>query len=230
MRRSCFVFSSLWLLVFSLHAAVNISSTRVVFNHGETQRTVALVNDGEYPVVVQSWVDEGDPRQGPSQANAPFVVLPPVLKILPGEQREVRILTTGQGLAQDRESLYWLNVYQIPPEMKQTQSGEKLRLALRNQIKILWRPKNTGALTEKALNMLSFCYEGGVIYAVNDSEWNITLAEVSFEDYSISGIVVQPYSRRMIFNSASPLARNNTINFTVINDEGNRWGFSAVVN
>jgi len=230
MRKFCFVFSSLWLLAFSLHAAVNINTTRVVFNHGETQRTVSLVNDGDYPVVVQSWVDDGDPQKGPSQASAPFVVLPPVLKMLPGERRELKIMTTGKGLATDRESLYWLNVYQIPPEVKSPQTGEKVRLALRNQLKVLWRPQNTGVLTEKSINMLSFRYEGGMIHAVNDSSWNITLADVSFGEYSISGIVLAPHTTSMIFNSVTPVMRQNKINFTVINDEGNRWGFSAEVN
>lgn len=65
------------LLAFSAQAAVNISTTRVIFNYGEPQRTVMLVNDGAYPVVVQSWVDDGDPQKGPSQSTAPFVVLPP---------------------------------------------------------------------------------------------------------------------------------------------------------
>lgn len=230
MSRFYCVFSSFLLLAFSVQAAVNISTTRVVFNHGETQRTVMLVNDGDYPVVVQSWVDDGAPDKGPSQASAPFVVLPPVLKIQPGEQRELRIMTTGKGLAQDRESLFWLNVYQIPPEMKNAPTGEKVRLTLRNQLKALWRPKNTGVLTEKSINLLSFRYESGMIHAVNDSSWNITLAEVSFGDYSTGGIVVLPHSRSMIFISVPPERRNNTINFVVINDEGNRWGFSAVVN
>ncbi|WP_352433938.1 fimbrial biogenesis chaperone [Citrobacter freundii] len=58
------------MLAFGLHAAVNISTTRVIFNHGETQRSVMLVNDGNYPVVVQSWVDDGTPEKGPSQANS----------------------------------------------------------------------------------------------------------------------------------------------------------------
>jgi P pilus assembly protein, chaperone PapD len=229
MRKFCFVFSSLWLLAFSLHAAVNINATRVVFNNGETQRVVSLVNDGDYPVVVQNWVDDGDPQKGPSQANAPFVVVPPVLKIQPGEKRELRIMTSGKGLATDRESLYWLNIYQIPPELKSAQPGEKVRLALRNQLKVLWRPKNVGVLTEKSINLLSFRYEDGTIHAINESAWNITLADVSFGDYSSSGIVVPPHSRSMIFNSAPPVKQDNKINFTVINDEGNRWGFSAEV-
>ncbi|MGU3415500.1 molecular chaperone [Enterobacteriaceae bacterium C34A] len=230
MFRFYFVFSSVWLLALSAHAAVNISTTRVIFNHGETQRTVTLVNDGRYPVVLQSWVDDGDPQKGPSQASALFVVLPPVMKMLPGEKRELRIMTSGKGLATDRESLYWLNVYQIPPEMKEAPAGEKMRLALRNQLKVLWRPKNTGVLTEKSINLLRFRYGDGAIYAINDSSWNITLGDVSLGEYSTSGIVLSPHSQSVIFNSAPPAVRQNKINFSVINDEGNRWGFSAEIN
>lgn len=149
------------MLAFGLHAAVNISTTRVIFNHGETQRSVMLVNDGNYPVVVQSWVDDGTPEKGPSQASSPFIVLPPVLKILPGEQREIKVMTTGAGLANDYESLFWLNVYQVPAELKNSPTGEKVRLTLRNQLKVLWRPKNTGVLTEKSINLLSFHHENG---------------------------------------------------------------------
>jgi len=223
------VFSSFCLVAFSSQAAVNINMTRVIFNHGEVQRTVMLVNDGDYPVVIQSWIDDGLPERVPSQASAPFVVLPPVLKIQPGEQRELRVMTTGSGLADDRESLFWLNVYQIPPEQKQARNGEKILLALRNQIKVLWRPKKIGALTKESLNLLRFSNADGGIYATNDGPWNITLDNVSLGDYSISGIVVSPHSRQMIFRSVAPEQRNNKINFTVINDEGNRWGASGVV-
>ncbi|MEX3019742.1 molecular chaperone [Kluyvera sp. STS39-E] len=223
------VFSSFYLTAFSSQAAVNINMTRVIFNHGETQRTVMLVNDGDYPVVIQSWIDDGLPERVPSQASAPFVVLPPVLKIQPGEQRELRVMTTGSGLANDRESLFWLNVYQIPPEQKQARNGEKVLLALRNQIKVLWRPRKIGALTKESLNLLRFSYADGGIYAMNDGPWNITLDNVSIGEYSTSGIVVSPYSRQMIFRSVTPERRNNKINFTVINDEGNRWGTSGVV-
>lgn len=75
MYKFYYVFSSLWMLAFGVQAAVNISTTRVIFNHGETQRTVMLVNDGNYPVVVQSWVDDGTPEKG-HRASSPFIVLP----------------------------------------------------------------------------------------------------------------------------------------------------------
>ena len=90
--------------------------------------------------------------------------------------------------------------------------------------------ENTGVLTEKSINLLSFHHENGGIYAVNQSSWNISLANVDSGDYSITGIVVSPRSRQVIFKSAPPEMLNNKINFTVINDEGNRWGFSTVVN
>lgn len=158
------------------------------------------------------------------------MVIPPVLKMLPGERRELRILTSGRGLLTDRESLYWLNIYQIPPEVKNSPVGEKVRLALRSQLKVLWRPENIGVLTEESINLLYFSYRHSGIYDDNRSDWNISLSEVNFGNYSITGIVIPPHSARQIFNISPPSKWNNKINFTVINDEGNHWGFTAEVN
>ncbi|MGK0599120.1 fimbrial biogenesis chaperone [Yokenella regensburgei] len=230
MRKFFYVFSSLLWLVTHADAAVNLNTTRVVFNAGATQRSVTLSNDGDYPVVVQSWVDDGNPENTPSQARAPFVVLPPVMKLMPGQQREIRVMTTGQGLPQDRESLYWLNVYQIPALPVSATAGEKVRLVLRNQLKVLWRPKAVGRLTEKSINQLTFIRKYGVIYAKNDSMWNITLAEASCGAFSSGGMVVPPWAERPLSALVTAVSGCNTINFTVINDDGNRWGFRAEVN
>lgn len=155
-RKFCCVFSSLLFLAGPALAVVNVNTTRVVFESGVQQKTVKLVNDGDYPVLVQSWIDDGDPLSTPDNAVSGFVVLPPVLKLLPGEQRELRLMGSGADLPADRESLFWLNIYQIPPEMKTTTNSEKVRLSLRTQLKVLWRPKGVGNPDEKSINLLIF--------------------------------------------------------------------------
>ncbi|MBV8874281.1 MAG: fimbria/pilus periplasmic chaperone [Metakosakonia sp.] len=228
-RKYYCVFSSLLLLAGPALAAVNVSTTRVVFESGVQQKTVKLVNDGDYPVLVQSWIDDGNPLSTPDNAVHAFMVLPPVLKLLPGEQRELRLMGTGDGLPADRESLYWLNVYQIPPETKTAHTGEKVRLSLRTQLKVLWRPKGVGNPDEKSINLLSFFYESGVIYVKNNSKWNMTLTDLVMGDYSLGGIVVSPGDRQAIFRINTPALRNNKINFATLNDDGNKWGASATI-
>lgn len=228
-RKYYCVFSSLLLLAGPALAVVNVNTTRVVFESGVQQKTVKLVNDGDYPVLVQSWIDDGDPLSTPDSAASGFVLLPPVLKLLPGEQRELRLMGSGAGLPADRESLFWLNVYQIPPEMKTAPVSEKVRFSLRTQLKVLWRPKGLDNPDEKSINLLSFSHEDGVIYVKNNSKWNMTLTDLVMEDYSSSGIVVSPGDRQAIFKINAPAIRNNKINFAVLNDDGNKWGASATI-
>lgn len=230
MRKFCCVFSSLLLFSLPLQAAVNVNTTRVVFAHGVQQKTVKLVNDGDTPMLVQSWIDEGHPHSTPDNASPAFVVLPPMLKLLPGEQREIRLLGTGVGLAADSESMFWLNVYQIPPEQVSATHAEKVRLALRTQLKVLWRPRGVPDLNIDSMNMLSFIHKSGVIYAKNKTKWNITLSDVVMSNYSSDGLLVPPGEERAIFTINAPVARNNKIDFAVINDDGNKWGLSALIN
>ncbi len=208
---------------------MNVNTTRVVFAHGVQQKTVRLANDGDTPMLVQSWIDDGNPYSTPDNAHPAFVVLPPVLKLLPGEQREIRLMGSGAGLATDKESLFWLNVYQLPPEQAGTTHAEKVRLALRTQLKVLWRPKGISDLNIDSMNMLDFTHKSGAIYVKNKTQWNITLSDLVVENYSSNGLIVAPGEERAIFTINAPVARNNKIDFAVINDDGNKWGLSALI-
>ena len=228
-RKFCCVFSSLLLLSQPLLAAVNVNATRVVFDNGVQHKSLKLVNDGDQPMLVQSWIDDGAAHSTPDRANPAFVVLPPVLKLLPGEQREIRLMGSGVGLPTDRESLLWLNLYQIAPESPAASGAEKVRFALRTQLKVLWRPKTVPRLDLSSMNMLEFMRVSSDIYVVNKTKWNITLTDLVIEGYSSDGVVVAPGGKQAIFTLKSPVAINNKIDFAVINDDGNKWGLSASI-
>lgn len=51
-------------------------------------------------------------------------------------------------LPQDRESLFYLNVIDIPPD-NPARSGNLLKLAMQNRIKLFYRPQGIAALDEK---------------------------------------------------------------------------------
>lgn len=95
-------------------AGVTAERTRLVFVEGQREASLLLVNQNPYPVLVQAWVDDGALDGEPDTALAPFLPLPPVFRLEPGRQRSLRLLATGQAQARDRESLYWLNIYEIP--------------------------------------------------------------------------------------------------------------------
>lgn len=113
-------------------ASISLSATRVVFDGAHKEANV-IVRNGNQEVLVQSWVDAGD------RAQAPFAITPPLARVLPKQEQLLRILYEGQGLPTDRESVVWLNVQEIPQASTQANT---LQLAVRQRIKIFFRPAN----------------------------------------------------------------------------------------
>jgi fimbrial chaperone protein/chaperone protein EcpD len=132
------------LLVVGLSAApyadasVVIAATRVIYSAGQSEVTVKLTNEGLAPALTQTWLDDGDPKAAPGAISIPFIVMPPVARIDPGSGQTLRIFHTGEPLPEGRESIFWLNVLEIPPKASGT--ANKLELAFRSRIKFFYRP------------------------------------------------------------------------------------------
>lgn len=101
-----------------------------------------LLNTNGYPIVAQTWVDNGDVNAAPELSHAPFVTLPSVFALPPSALKELRILFAGANLPTDRESVFWLNLYEIPPSQPTTPPlASRVTLAMNTQMKIFYRPK-----------------------------------------------------------------------------------------
>lgn len=104
------LFISSWV-----QAGVIVESSRVVFSAADRERSLLLSNGNAYPVVVQTWIDNGAPEGTPETAGeVPVLPLPGLFRLEPGEKKNLRLLATQIKQPQDRESLYWLNIYDPP--------------------------------------------------------------------------------------------------------------------
>ncbi len=119
-------------------ASVVIAGTRVIFPGQDQEVTVQLTNEGQRPALVQAWLDEGDAAASPETIDVPFTLTPAMFRLDPGNGQALRLLQTGAALPKGRESLYWLNVLEVPP--KATDDANRLQLALRTRIKVMYRP------------------------------------------------------------------------------------------
>lgn len=139
-------------LVSVLHAqaAVVISGTRVIYNAKEREVTVRLSNEGQLPALTQVWLDKGDAAASPATIAVPFTVTPPVARVDPGKGQTLRIFHTGEPLPQDRESVFWLNVLEVPPTAKDQGDANKLQLAFRTRIKLFYRPAGLAGSAQDA--------------------------------------------------------------------------------
>lgn len=139
-RRYCLfpglLFAGSILSLPASQAAINLDRTRVVFDGVEQSSTVTLINEnGKSPFLAQSWLVDKDHKK----ISAPFTVLPPLQRIEAGGRTLIRVVKTSgvDKLPQDRESLFYLNVREIPPK---PEKDNVLQIAVQSEIKVFYRP------------------------------------------------------------------------------------------
>ncbi len=138
-------------------ASVTIAATRIIYGAKETEVTVKLTNAGTIPALTQVWLDKGDPKAAPATIDVPFTIAPPIARIDPGKGQTLRILYTGEPLPQDRESVFWLNVLDVPPKPPTDEADiNRLQMAFRTRIKLFFRPQGLKGRVEDAPAQLSW--------------------------------------------------------------------------
>ncbi|WP_196062848.1 MULTISPECIES: fimbria/pilus periplasmic chaperone [unclassified Serratia (in: enterobacteria)] len=134
------VWSVVTLLVFPLtvQAAVTLDRTRAVFDGASKSISLNISNDNQQqPYLAQSWLED---EQQNKMLTGPLIITPPVQRLEPGAKGIIRVKATGSvsQLPQDRESLFYFNLREIPPE---SEKPNVLQIALQTKIKLFYRPK-----------------------------------------------------------------------------------------
>ena len=209
------------------YAGVTAERTRVIVTEGQREASLALVNQNRYPVIVQTWVDDGDLDAAPQTAQAPIMPLPPVFRLDPGQQRSLRLLYTSEPLPTDRESLYWLNLYEIPPQPGEALADGQARLTvtLRTQMKVIHRPRSLVNDAEEAPRRLVFRRAGKQVQVENPTAYFITLAGADVRQGEagspLPGGLLPPFSQRTLTPTRALPASGGEVRYLWIDDGGN---------
>ena len=129
-------------VIHSAQAAVSLDRTRAIFDGGEKSMTLNIANDNkQLPYLAQSWVENA---QEVKITTGPLVVTPPVQRLEPGAKSMIRVSSTPDinTLPQDRESLFYFNLREIPPR---SDKPNVLQIALQTKIKLFYRPASIRA-------------------------------------------------------------------------------------
>ncbi|MCH9299875.1 MULTISPECIES: fimbrial biogenesis chaperone [Pantoea] len=140
-----YVVLNLFFASLSVKAVVMPLQDRVLFRATDSEKRLLIVNnDSNAPVLLQSWVDDGHSDDISKEKNFPFAVIPAVVRMTPGKIINLKILPTEKvhGLPEDRESLFWVNLYEIPGVKRtpQLENANKMEIGLKTQLKIIYRP------------------------------------------------------------------------------------------
>jgi chaperone protein EcpD len=220
-------------------AGVVVNGTRVVYPADKREVTVSMRNTGENPSLVQAWLDAGDPHSKPGESKVPFVLTPPLFRLDPTKVQSLRLVYTHDSLPVDRESLFWLNVLDVPPRAAvNTELPNQLELAFRHRMKVFFRPAGLtssaadapGRLTWKAL------FSAGKligIQASNPTAYHVSLTQISARIASHTTVakvdMVDPFASRT-FELPEPVTVPSgpvAIEYWFINDYGGNVSATA---
>jgi chaperone protein EcpD len=195
--------SMLSLLAASAHAGVVIASTRVIYPAQERQVTVQLTNDEkQFPLLIHTWIDDGNEKSTPDQLPVPFLLTPPIFRLDPGKGLALRIsYLKDKLLPTDKETVFYLNVLEVPPKPKPVDGKESntMQLAFRTRIKLFFRPKGLPGKSADAPGQLRWklVTEGAepALVAQNPSVYYVSFESVAL---AINGNEIKSETPQMI--------------------------------
>lgn len=174
-----------FISAFSFADGISPDGTRYIYPEGAHDITARINNESGTAAFVQYWLDPGDSEALPAKLPVtPFELTPPVSRINPGASQILRIrLSDKSAIPADRESLWWLNVLDIPPVSKtpSPEAKDSIQIAVRSRFKMFYRPAGLSD-RDTAIQQVTFQSGNHSIRINNNSPYHITITEITLAD------------------------------------------------
>jgi len=119
---------------------VSLSQTRVIFSSTDKAQSLKIKNSGQERYLIQSRVL----MTSRATTSAPFLVIPPLFTLQPDSHQQLRIVSKGEALPEDRESLFFLSILAIPAQQTPDMDVSKVSMGIRFGLKLFYRPTELG--------------------------------------------------------------------------------------
>lgn len=222
-RLSWVVFATCSLLAQQASAALALDRTRVIFDAGQSSVSLSVVNENkQLPYLAQAWIED---EKGTKITN-PLNALPPLQRVETGAKTQVKVQQTAgvDSLPQDRESLFYFNLREIPPK---SQKPNTLQIALQTRIKLFFRPKALALSQQDQADpwqkKLQVVRDGGRYTVSNPTGYYATIVSASSSEKGTAAagftpVMIPPKGSATL--NVSTLGNNPVL--TYINDYGGR--------
>ncbi|MCA8435269.1 fimbria/pilus periplasmic chaperone [Burkholderia seminalis] len=234
--RACVIAAGVAISFFLTNAAtacVVIGATRLIYVQGESEVTVKISsNECDKPTLLQTWIDDGKASMAPADvAPPPFTVTPPFARLDPNKAQTLRILYTGDSLPGDKESVFWLNVVEVPPKPSGDEASiNHLQLAFRTRIKLFYRPSGlVGNAADAPAKVQWRLMKEGNRYAVeakNSTAFHVSISELGVTrngkaSHVADGGMIDPESTKIFpLVGEIPSGQPIRLHYRAINDFG----------
>ncbi len=201
-------------------AGVMLGGTRVILGEKDREASIPVKNTGTSPYVVQTWIDAGEGKN-----KTPLLVTPSLSRLDPGMENILRIMRVAGELPADRESVFWLNVKEIP---ERSSDENVLQIAVRSRIKLFYRPAKLPGKPEESRAQLKWAVsadaqgQGAVLKVGNPTAYNVTFTALNVNNgaQSINANMVPPFGEMSYPLSTIKTPQAVQVNFTTLNDYG----------
>ncbi|EKT64657.1 molecular chaperone [Providencia burhodogranariea] len=171
-------------LLFSKNMLANviINGTRIIYPEQVDSVVIQLTNNSKTPSLVQSWVDNGNINSVPEDTDSSFYIYPPIVKIEGLQGQQLKLKKTIQNLPDNIESVFYLNVLDIPKTADFAKGKNVIQLATRSRVKIFYRPSGLTETPDEAYKKISYQLIGNNILIKNNSQYHFTIASITSEN------------------------------------------------
>ncbi|TFZ52680.1 molecular chaperone [Serratia proteamaculans] len=204
-------------------AAIALDRTRVIFNGSDKSLALNIENKNkELPYLAQAWLE----NEKGEKITSPFAILPPIQRVEPGAKSQIKLqgLPALKSEPQDRESVYYFNLREIPPR---SDKPNTLQIALQTRIKLFYRPSGIAVKTSDKpwQEKITLSNQNGKYVVNNPTPYFVTLvgAKKSASGTVLSNftpLMVPPKGQAELSVSASALGSSPVL--TYVNDYGGR--------
>ncbi|WP_050572480.1 MULTISPECIES: molecular chaperone [Pseudomonas] len=204
-------------------AVLKIEGTRLIYLGQDRGATIGVVNQAAREVVVQTWISGEDT---PPNGDVPFVATEPLVRLGPGEHHQLRILYAGEGLPTNRESLFWLNILEIPLK---PESPNSVQFAIRQRLKLFYRPQTLVGGSAQAVQQLVWSTDGRRVTVSNPSAFHVSLVNLHADTWALSDYLLLKPNERKTLDAPGAIIKGTPLHFTEITDIGLQARHSAVL-
>ncbi|MBW1250806.1 molecular chaperone [Pseudomonas tolaasii] len=196
------------------HAGVVVGGTRVVYEGAKKEASISVDNsDKATPYLIQSWVEDAS---GAKAVQAPFIMTPPLFRLDGGQENMLRIIRTGGQFADDKESVFWINIKAIPSSEKS--DANTLQISVKTRIKLFFRPAGLPGTAADAYKALVFARNGDQLQVNNPTPYYVSFYRISVGDKEIKDPgMVAPRSNLTL---PVPNGSSGRVSWQSINDYG----------
>lgn len=213
-----------FIVLVKAYAGIMPSQSRIIYQSTDKESAIMLANTNDYPVIVQNWIDNGE--GDPNVTHASFVSIPPIFRLDPLEVKGVRIIYNQTALPQNQESLFWFNIYEIPPDPK-IENDNAILITMNTQIKLFFRPKGINIIPEMAIKQVHCSVsKGAILICKNPTPIYLSIVSINSEPQNNEvakpiqdSFMLAPFSQKE-YQLMNKNTLTNDLYFYYINDQG----------